>query len=295
MMNFVCGITMTALLTPIGLLMAHILWKKTGSHVLPIPASMVHIGFTVILLVITARVRHNFQRSMIEMKEMYSTMIAHQVMQPIAKMSMGVEHATGILLPALANTSEAAKALGMDRAELVEASRALAEVQNMGRKGTELVRGLLMMSREDIAHAQDIGAYTIQDVIYSALSIYSEKERARINIDKSSDFRFNGSKMFMVEVIRNLVSNSFKYAGTKAEIEIKCGKRALYIRDNGRGIEKERLPYIFDPTRNSNGQTTGTGFGLAFVKRVIDTFSCSIICRSELGEYTEFVIGFPRL
>jgi signal transduction histidine kinase len=101
--------------------------------------------------------------------------------------------------------------------------------------------------------------------------------------------------MFMVEVIRNLISNSFKYAGKDAEIEIKCGPRALYIRDNGRGIEKERLPYIFDPTRNSNGQSTGTGFGLAFVKRVVDTFSCSIICRSELGKYTEFVIGFPRL
>ena len=168
-------------------------------------------------------------------------------------------------------------------------------LQEMGRKSTELVRGLLMMSREDIAHAQDIGAYTIQDVIDSALSIYSDKERTRINVDKSKDFRFNGSKMFMVEVIRNLISNSFKYAGKDAEIEIKCGKRALYIKDNGRGIEKERLPYIFDPTRNSNGQTTGTGFGLAFVKRVVDTFSCAIICRSELGKYTEFVIGFPKL
>jgi hypothetical protein len=37
---------------------------------------------------------------------------------------------------------------------------------------------LLMMSREDIAHAQDIGAYAIQDVIDTALSIYSKKAGA---------------------------------------------------------------------------------------------------------------------
>jgi Na+/proline symporter/signal transduction histidine kinase len=294
MMNFVCGITMTALLTPLGLLGAHMLWKETGSLVLPIPASMVHIGFTIILLVITARVRHNLQRSLIEIREMYSTMIAHQVMQPISEMSMNTAHLSGLLSPITENV-QVAKALGIETKDIVEAKKVLRNLESMGHKGTELVRGLLMMSREDIAHAQDIGAYTIQDVIDSALSIYSEKEKARINLDKSQNFRFNGSKMFMVEVIRNLISNSFKYAGPKAEIEIKCGKRALFIRDNGRGIEQDRLPYIFDPTRNSNGQTTGTGFGLAFVKRVIDTFSCSIICRSELGKYTEFAIGFPRL
>ena len=284
---------MTALLTPIGLLLAHILWQKTGAHVLPIPASMVHIGFTVILLVITARVRHNFQRSLIEMKEMYSTMIAHQVMQPIAQVSMSAQNINQVMSPYSTNHGQEITSIATQ--DLVEVKRVISSLQSLGHKGTELVRGLLMMSREDIAHAQDIGAYTIQDVIDTALSIYSPKELARIKVYYTRGFRFNGSKMFMVEVIRNLISNSFKYAGKDAEIEIKCGKRALYIRDNGRGIEKERLPYIFDPTRNSNGQTTGTGFGLAFVKRVVDTFSCSIICRSELGKYTEFVISFPRL
>jgi two-component system, CAI-1 autoinducer sensor kinase/phosphatase CqsS len=283
MMNFVCGITMTALLTPLGLLGAHILWKKSGAHVLPIPASMVHIGFTAILLVITARVRHNFQRSMIEMKEMYSTMLAHQVMQPIAQVSMVAGHASSILAPHVQNE------------DLQEVAKQLASLEKIGHKGTELVNGLLMMSRDDIEKAQDRGAYYIQDVINTALLTYSEKQLSRIKLDKSKDFRFNGSKMFMVEVIRNLISNSFKYAGPKAEIEIYCGPRALYIRDNGRGIEQERLPYIFDHTRNAGGQSTGTGFGLAFVKRVVDTFNCSIICRSELAKYTEFVIAFPRL
>lgn len=282
MMNFVCGITMTAILTSFGLWIAHVIWKKSGADVLTVPASMVHIGFTVILLVITARVRHNFQKSVIEMKDMYSTMLAHQVMQPIAQVSMVAEHAGNVLAPHINNE------------DLQEVSKQLDSLKRIGNKGTELVNGLLMMSRDDIAQAQDYGAYQIQDIIDTALLTYSEKQLLRIKLDKSSDFRFNGSKMFMVEVVRNIVNNSFKYAGPKAEIQIFCGPRSLHIMDNGRGIEKYRLRYIFDHTRNALGQSNGGGFGLSFVKRVLDSFSCSIICKSEFGEYTEFVIGFPR-
>ena len=294
MMNFICGATMAAILALIGAIISFGLWEATGSNVVSIPPSMVHIGFTIILMIMTARFRHNFQRYAVEVRDMYLTMIAHQVMQPIAQVQMSAEHIQEILS---SYSSKAAKTPSymIDEDDLKEVNRTVNALQKIGSKSTELVRGLLMMSRDDIAKAEDVNAYYIHECVEEALSMYSDEEQARIRVDIVDNFRFQGSKMFMVEVIRNLLTNSFKYAGSNVEIEISSRDRMLFVRDNGKGIEADRVPYIFDPTRNSNGQTTGIGFGLAFVKRVADTFSYSVLCKSEVGKFTEFRIGFPRV
>jgi len=259
-----------------------------------IPPSMVHIGSTIILMIVTARFRHNFQRYAVEVRDMYLTMIAHQVMQPIAQVQMSAEHIQGIL--ASYTKKDAKKSFyAIDEDDLKEVNRTVNALRKIGCKSTELVRGLLMMSRDDIAKAEDVNAYYIKECVEDALSIYSDEETARINFDISNNFRFQGSKMFMVEVIRNLITNSLKYGGSSVQIQISARNRMLFIRDNGKGIESDRIPHIFDPTRNSNGQTTGIGFGLAFVKRVADTFSYSVACKSEPGKCTEFRIGFPRV
>ncbi|MFN8912284.1 MAG: sodium:solute symporter, partial [Alphaproteobacteria bacterium] len=138
MMNFICGATITAILTVIGVALSFIIWQSTGSNMMAIPPSMVHIGSTIILMIVTARFRHNFQRYAVEVRDMYLTMIAHQVMQPIAQVQMSAEHIQGIL--ASYTKKDAKKSFyAIDEDDLKEVNRTVNALRKIGCKSTELV------------------------------------------------------------------------------------------------------------------------------------------------------------
>lgn len=104
------------------------------------------------------------------------------------------------------------------------------------------------------------------------------------------------------QVLINLISNTLKYTpkGGKVDIIIdeNYGKTKIIIKDNGQGISKEDLPYIFerfyraDPSRNR--MTGGSGIGLTIAKAIIDAHGGSIDAKSIINVGTEFVIFIPK-
>ena len=106
------------------------------------------------------------------------------------------------------------------------------------------------------------------------------------------------------EIIMNLLSNAVKYtsAGGKIVLDIdekpsaRDGFMTLQIRvsDNGIGISKEYVPYIFDAfTRersSSESGIIGTGLGLRIVKSFVDLMNGDISVKSEPGKGTCFTV-----
>jgi histidine kinase len=99
--------------------------------------------------------------------------------------------------------------------------------------------------------------------------------------------------------IMNIVGNSIKYKDDgKLNIDISLkeaeGKINIEIRDNGKGISKEALPYIFDRfyRAEASRETTigGSGLGLAISKKIIEEHGGVIWAESQLGKGT--TIGF---
>ena len=66
----------------------------------------------------------------------------------------------------------------------------------------------------------------------------------------------------------------------------------IRVKDNGPGIEAERLDKIFSPFYTS--KSSGTGLGLAISKKLVDAHGGSIEAHSAPGSGTEFVLTFPR-
>jgi signal transduction histidine kinase len=64
------------------------------------------------------------------------------------------------------------------------------------------------------------------------------------------------------------------------------------VRDNGPGIDPERVQEIFSPFFTS--KESGTGLGLAISKKVVDAHGGSIEVDSGDGRGTEFVVTFPK-
>ena len=110
------------------------------------------------------------------------------------------------------------------------------------------------------------------------------------------------------EIFSNLISNAIKYTpegGTVEFItrELPCS-RPGYVRlqsevvDNGMGMSKEFLPTIFDAfsrERNTTvGKISGTGLGMAIVKKLVEMMGGTIEVQSELGKGSRFIVTFEH-
>jgi NtrC-family two-component system sensor histidine kinase KinB len=96
-------------------------------------------------------------------------------------------------------------------------------------------------------------------------------------------------------ILDNLLSNAIRYTPQDGEIllaaeEIK--ERVQFsVRDTGRGIEAERLSTIFD--RFNPFSESGTGLGLALVRRLVESLGGQIAVESRLGHGSTFKFTLP--
>ncbi|MFU1793923.1 ATP-binding protein [Paenibacillus azoreducens] len=104
-------------------------------------------------------------------------------------------------------------------------------------------------------------------------------------------------------VIMNIIDNSLKYldkASKEIRLELFDGvsEATVKITDNGAGIAKEALPYIFDrfyraePSRNTD--TGGSGIGLAIVKQMVEGQGGKVRADSQEGKGTSIYFTLPK-
>ncbi len=139
----------------------------------------------------------------------------------------------------------------------------------------------------------------LEDIIaYSLKLLQSDIKGKRINIKQE----YEGSlpsvlidKDQMTQAVLNILLNSIEAVGKSGEIKIGIkqikGELQLSIADNGKGIAKENIDKIFEPFFTT--KKSGTGIGLALVKRIIDMHNGKIEFESKEGEGARFVIRLP--
>ena len=120
---------------------------------------------------------------------------------------------------------------------------------------------------------------------------------ANIKWNKESSFEYIGIPAYTRNILINLIKNAIYFIKEEKHgditITLKKGEKfnKLVFEDTARGISAELLPKIF--TRFSTTRKGGTGVGLAFCKMVMQEYGGDIICESELGKYTRFILTFP--
>lgn len=101
------------------------------------------------------------------------------------------------------------------------------------------------------------------------------------------------------EAVINLLLNAIEAVSEGGKITVWTkstsiqGKRfgELGVRDNGPGIEPERVNLVFTPFYTS--KTQGTGLGLSNVKRIMDAHKGTVEVRSRKGRGATFLLRLP--
>ena len=98
------------------------------------------------------------------------------------------------------------------------------------------------------------------------------------------------------QVFFNIVKNAIQAIEDNGIIKIKTSVSKRYItmliKDNGIGIDPEKLGLIYEPFHTTKEQ--GTGLGMMIVQRIMRDHGGEIAINSELRKGTSISLRFPR-
>jgi PAS domain S-box-containing protein len=105
------------------------------------------------------------------------------------------------------------------------------------------------------------------------------------------------------QVVWNLLSNAIKFTPKGGVVRIAldedgAGGARLRVSDNGQGIPRDFLPYVFDRFRQADGTSArahgGLGLGLAIVRHLVELHGGHVEAASEgLGRGSTFTVTLP--
>src|SRR5262245_11939014 len=103
------------------------------------------------------------------------------------------------------------------------------------------------------------------------------------------------------QVLNNLISNAIKYSPGGGIIGLslaQAGDEALFeVSDEGMGIPREEIPYVFEPFRRSRAREDipGVGLGLSVAYRIVRAHGGRIHVESQIGKGTTFHVYLPAI
>ena len=223
--------------------------------------------------------------------------IAHEMRNPLAQAKMSLE-SIGKMLPADGAVIPA------DKISRMRQFVNMGEIAvHRGHQVIDLILGSLKSNTVDRSRFEHVSA---AQATRKAVDEYSFVERNvrddhgnlrdRVTVRVVKDFVFYGEETPYVFVLFNLIKNALYYVGqsSDATIVLTVDDHKVTVRDTGPGIPKEVLAHLFESFMTS-GKAEGTGLGLPYCKRTMQSFGGDIHCDSVVGEFTQFTLTFPLL
>ena len=120
-------------------------------------------------------------------------------------------------------------------------------------------------------------------------TIVSEKERPLIK----------SNRYWLKSALYNILHNAIKYNrfGGQIFVTIKAFPSGymLAIEDTGKGMEQHEIEKVFKKYFTRHSKEQGTGLGMTFSKKIIESFGGQIVLRSRPKEGSTFFIYIPRV
>ena len=138
--------------------------------------------------------------------------------------------------------------------------------------------------------------------IINNFKLRSQSQNINIINNITPDITINYDPQRFTQIVTNILNNSILANDDGGIISFSTSNNdnnlLLKISDNGTGIPKDELPYIFDrfyrTDKSRNRQSGGSGLGLSIVKYLIESHNGTIKINSELSKGTEVLIFIKK-
>jgi len=153
-----------------------------------------------------------------------------------------------------------------------------------------------------ILHVSQLNLKDLVDSFQKEFSVLSEEKEISFTFHYfDDDISIWGDKEKLEIVIRNILSNAFKFTQTGGSILVTSGltddglRCFVQVQDTGIGIPQNKISEIFErffQGENSNNNYPGTGIGLALSKEIVNLHHGSITAESKPNQGTVFTVEF---
>ncbi len=180
-------------------------------------------------------------------------------------------------------------------ARIVEDMLTLSKFESVAEGGTAMLRQTSFSCRE-----------CVEDVV-DRLGPRIEEKRARVELSFPPDGTdvIDADRFYWDQIFFNLIENALKENKDDGKLLLTVsfsrmnGASVIRIRDNGVGIPRADLPFIFKRfyrvAKHHSQTIKGTGLGLSIVRRAVEAHGGVITVDSTLGVETVFTIRLPDL
>jgi len=213
-----------------------------------------------------------------ELRVGFTAAVSHELRTPLARLLALLETAA---LP------------DADRDDLLDQARE--QVEQM----TELVNDVLFLSelesgREGVALG-GTDVLPVLEEVRARLADSAERADVEIRIDAEPDVELPLRRRMLQTVVENLAQNSIRYAGPGSTLLLAARPGVLEVSDDGRGVEEEELPRLFERFYRSDRAraSRGTGLGLAIVKHVVVSAGGKVEASGGPGRGLHISCSFP--
>ena len=133
----------------------------------------------------------------------------------------------------------------------------------------------------------------IVPVITEVINLYSEQKSSLEFVCREKEIIVVADSDHLKRTLVNLIRNAWQAGAAKIEIKVisSAGFCSIRVTDDGKGIDRENLPKIFE--ENYTTKITGMGLGLSMAKKYIESINGKIAVEKTDSSGTTFLISIP--
>jgi len=165
---------------------------------------------------------------------------------------------------------------------------------------TRLVTDLLELSRSQAGslqlQVQSVDLVDLAQEVVESLKPRAGEQSINLSMEKGTESAVAQIDVERIrQVMYNLLDNALKHTDpggrVKLSIDADDTKVTIQVRDTGRGIPSDKLPYVFDGFFQVEPQAPGAGLGLAVVKELVEAHGGTVLVESGVGKGSTFAVS----
>lgn len=169
---------------------------------------------------------------------------------------------------------------------------------------SNMVHEILEFSQLQAGYKQlELQVFNISETlnrVSAKFEVLANKAGIVLNTNDNKDIYTIGDEPKIEQVLYNLLYNALNHTSKGGqiflELRLKSDRARVIVRDKGKGIAENDLPYVWDrfykADKSGNMNNSGTGLGLAISKYILDAHGYSYGVDSKIGHGSEFWFEF---